>query len=76
MKPKRKKTINMNKVLFLLLILLVVGTVFLYFNRNSENAKVSDNSDSEQVSSGDVVRRTYSWRYQSKDECYWRYHVP
>ena len=55
MKPKRKKTINMNKVLFLLLILLVVGTVFLYFNRNSENAKVSDNSDSEQVSSGDVV---------------------
>lgn len=55
MKPKRKKTININKILFVLLILLIGGAVFLYFNRNSENPKTSENGDSEQVSSGDIV---------------------
>lgn len=55
MKQKRKKSININKILLVILILLIVGAVFLYLNRSSENSKAPVNNDSEQASSGDIV---------------------
>lgn len=57
MKQKRKKSININKILLVILILLIVGAVFLYLNRSSENSKAPVNSDSEQASSGDIVEK-------------------
>ena len=55
MKSKHTKETSMNKVLFMLLIFLIVGAVFLYFNRSTENSKLSSTTDSEQVSSEDII---------------------
>ena len=55
MKHKSKQPININKFLFILLLLLIVGAIFLYFNRNSENSKTPGKTDSEQVSSEEII---------------------